>query len=92
MFLSLPSHVDGVGNARVRGAVDKPAEDLRAVAVWVGTGQLHSVLAAQATFLHRGGGATLAKALASRAVFVAQPACIHLGGAAVDRPQGLSPF
>ena len=69
---ALSSNRDGVGNARVQGAVsigavlhaDKLAEDLRGLAVWIGAGQLHRVLAAQATFLHRGGGATFSKTLA----------------------------
>ena len=72
VFRALPSHRDGVGNARVRGAVskgavleaDKLAEDLQGVTVWLGAGQLHRVLEAQATFLHRGGGATFSKTLA----------------------------
>ena len=66
VFPALPSNRDGVVDTRVQGAVsigavldaDKPAKDLRGVAVWIGAGQLHRVLAAQATFLHRGGGAT----------------------------------
>ena len=69
---TLPSNRDGVGNARVQGAVsigavldaDKPAEDLRGVAVWIGAGQLHRVLAAQATLLHSGGGAPFSKTVA----------------------------
>ena len=69
---ALPSHGDGVVDARVQGAVsigavldaDKLAEDLRGLAVWIGAGQLHRVLEAQATFLHRGGGATFSKTLA----------------------------
>ena len=69
---ALPSRTDGVGNARVRGAVskgtvleaDKPAKDLRSVAVRIGAGQLHRVLAAQASSPHSGGGATFAKTLA----------------------------
>ena len=72
VLLALPSHRDGVGNARVRGAVskgavldaDKLAKSLRGVAVWIVAGQLHLVLAAQTTFLHRGGGATFSKTLA----------------------------
>ena len=72
VFPALPSHRDGVVDARVQGAVsigavldaDKLAEDLQAVAVWLGAGQLHRVLGAQATFLHRGGGATFSKTLA----------------------------
>ena len=72
VFLALLSHGDGLGYARVRcvvsiGAVldaDKLAKDLRGLAVWIGAGQLHRVLAAQATFLHRGGGATFSKTLA----------------------------
>lgn len=58
-------------DARVRCAVskgamlgaDKLAKDLRGLAVWIGAGQLHRVLEAQATFLHRGGGATFSKTL-----------------------------
>ena len=54
VFLALPSHTHGVIDARVRGAVsigaaleaDKPAKDLRGVAVWIGAGQLHRVLEA----------------------------------------------
>ena len=54
VFRALPSHRDGVVDARVRCAVsigavldaDKLAEDLRGVAVWIGAGQLHRVLAA----------------------------------------------
>ena len=69
---ALPSNRDGVVDARVQSAVsigavldaDKLAEDLRGVAVWIGAGQLHRVLEAQSTFLHRGGGATFSKALA----------------------------
>ena len=69
---ALPSNRDGVGDARVQGAVsigavldaDKLAEDLRGLAVWISAGQLHRVLEAQATFLHRGGGATFSKTLA----------------------------
>ena len=69
---ALPSNRDGVVDARVQGAVsigavldaDKLAKDLRGLAVWIGAGQLHRVLAAQATFLHRGGGATFSKTLA----------------------------
>ena len=72
VFLALPSHRHSVGNARGRRAVskgavldaDKPAKDLRGLAVWIGTGQLHRVLAAQATFLPSGGGATFSKTLA----------------------------
>ena len=72
VFLALPSNRDGVVDARVQGAVsigavldaDKLAEDLRGLAVWIGAGQLHRVLEAQATFLHRGGGATFSKTLA----------------------------
>ena len=72
VFPALPSHRDGVGDARVQGAVsigavldaDKLAEDLRGLAVWISAGQLHRVLEAQATFLHRGGGATFSKTLA----------------------------
>ena len=72
VFRALPSHRDGVGDARIRCAVsigamldaDKLAKDLRGLAVWIGAGQLHRVLAAQATFLHRGGGATFSKTLA----------------------------
>ena len=72
VFPALPSNRDGVVDARVQGAVsigaaldaDKLAEDLRGVAVRIGAGQLHRVLAAQATFLHRGGGATFSKTLA----------------------------
>lgn len=72
VFRALSSHRDGVGNARVRCAVsigavldaDKPAKDLRGLAVWIGAGQLHRVLLAQATFLHSGGGATFSKTLA----------------------------
>ena len=97
MFLALPSNRDGVGDARVQGAVsigavldaDKLAEDLRGVAVWIGAGQLHSVLEAQATRDLCWGGATFSKALAFCAVFVAQPPYLRLGGAAVDRA-GLS--
>ena len=93
VFPTLPSNRDGVGDARIRGAVskgavldaDELAEDLRGLAVWIGAGQLHRVLAAQAAFLHRGGGATFSKTLASCAVFVAQPPCVRLGGAAIDR-------
>ena len=58
MFLALPSHREGFGNARVRGAVskgagavldaNKPAGDLWGVAVWIGRGQLHRVREAQA--------------------------------------------
>ena len=87
------SHSGGVVDARVRCAVspgavldaDKLAEDLRGVAVWIGAGQLRRVLEAQAAFLHRGGGATFSKTLAFCAVFAAQPECVRLGGAAVDR-------
>ena len=69
---ALPSNRDGVVDARVQGAVsigavldaDKLAEDLRGLAVWIGAGQLHRVLAAQATFLLSGGGATFSKTLA----------------------------
>ena len=72
VLLALPSHRDGVGDARVQGAVsigavldaDKLAKDLRGVAVWIGAGQLHRVLEAQATFLHRGGVATFSETLA----------------------------
>ena len=64
---------------------DKLGKDLRGVAVWIGAGQLHSVLEAQATRDLCWGGATFSKTLAFRAVFVAQPACVCLGGAAVDR-------
>ena len=72
VFLALPSYTGGVVDARVQGAVsigavleaDKPAEDLRGLAVWIGAGQLHRVLAAQATFLHSRGGATFSKTLA----------------------------
>ena len=72
VFLALPSNRDGVVDARVQGAVsigavldaDKLAEDLRGVAVWIGARQLHRVLAAQAAFLHRGGGATFSKTYA----------------------------
>ena len=93
MFLALPSHTDGVVDAGVRCAVskgavldaDKPAKDLRGVAVWIGAGQFHRVLAAQATLLHRGRGATFSETLAFCAVFAAQPACVHLGGATIDR-------
>ena len=93
VFPALPSHSDGVVGARVQGAVsvgavldaDKLAEDLRGLAVWIGAGQLHRVLAAQAAFLHRGGGATFSKTHAICAVFGAQPPCARLGGAAVDR-------
>ena len=93
VLLALPSNRDGVGDARVQGAVsigavldaDKLAEDLRGLAVWIGAGQLHRVLEAQAAFLHRGGGATFSKTLAFCAVFAAQPPCVRLGGAAVDR-------
>ena len=54
VFLALPSNRDGVGDARVQGAVskgavldaDKLAEDLRGLAVWIGAGQLHRVLEA----------------------------------------------
>ena len=71
MFLALPSDRDGVGDARVLCAVsigamldaDKPAEDLRGLTVWIGAGQLNRVLAAPATFLHRGGGATFSETL-----------------------------
>ena len=92
--LALSSHSDGVVDARVRGAVskgavldaDKLAIDLRGLAVWVGAGQLRRVLAAQATFLHRGGGATFSKTLAiSAAVFPAHPPCFCHGGAAIHR-------
>ena len=76
MFRALSSHTDGVGNARVRGAVskgavldaDKLATDPRGVAVWIAAGQLRRVLAAQATFHLSGGGTTFSKTLA----FVAQ--------------------
>ena len=59
VLLALPSNRDGVGDARVQGAVskgavleaDKLAEDLRGVAVWIGAGQLHRVLGAQATLV-----------------------------------------
>ena len=72
VFRALPSNRDGVVDARVQGAVsigavldaDKPAEDLRGLAVWIGAGQLHRVLAAQATFLASGSGATFSKTLA----------------------------
>ena len=47
-----------------RKAAEKLAKDLRGVAVWIGAGQLHRVLAAQATFLHRGSGATFSKTFA----------------------------
>ncbi len=69
---TLPSNRDGVVDARVQGAVsigavldaDKLAKDLRGVAVWIGAGQLHRVLEAQATFLPSGGSATFSKTLA----------------------------
>ena len=69
---ALPSHRDGVGNARLRCAVsigavldaDRFAKDLRGLAVWIGAGQLHRVLAAQTTFLLSRGGATFSKTLA----------------------------
>ena len=69
VFLALPSHRDGVGNARLRCAVsigavldaDKFAKDLRGLAVWIGAGQLYRMLAAQAAFLHSGGGAAFSK-------------------------------
>ena len=72
VFRALPLYTDGVVDARVRCAVsigavldaDKLAEDLRGLAVWIGAGQLHRVLEAQATFLHRGGGATFSETLA----------------------------
>ena len=72
VFLAFSSRTDGVGNARVRGAVskgavldaDKLAKDLRGLAVWIGAGKLHRVLAAQATFLNRGDGATFSKTFA----------------------------
>ena len=69
---ALPSNRDGVGDARVQGAVsigavleaDKLAEHLRGLAVWIGAGQLHRVLEAQAALLHSGGGATFSQTLA----------------------------
>ncbi len=72
VFPTFASHRDGVVDARVQGAVsigavldaDKLAKDLRGLAVWIGAGQLHRVLLAQATFLHSGGGATFSKTLA----------------------------
>ena len=72
VFRALPSRRGGVGNARVgcavsKGAVleaDKLAEDLRGVAVWISAEWLHRVLAAQATFLSSGSGATFSKTLA----------------------------
>ena len=72
VFPSFASHRDGVVDARVQCAVpkgavleaDKLAGDLRGVTVWLGTGQLHRVLAAQAPFLPRRGGATFSKTLA----------------------------
>ena len=64
---------------------DKLAWSLRSVAVWIGAGQLHRVLATQATLLPSGGGATFSKTLAVRAVFGAQPPRDCLGGAAIDR-------
>lgn len=56
-------------DARVRCAVskgamlgaDKLAKDLRGLAVWIGAGQLHRVLEAQATRLYRVGGAAFSK-------------------------------
>ena len=53
-----------VGDAVSKGAVldaNKRAEDLWSVVVWIGAGQLHRALAAQATSLHRGGGATFSE-------------------------------
>ena len=80
VFRALPSRTDGAGNARVRCAVsigavleaDKPANDLQGLAVWIGAGQLHRVLAAHAAFLRRGGGATSSQTRRS-AVMVAEP-------------------
>ena len=91
VFLALSSQTNGGGNASVRRAVskgavpeaDKLAADLRGVTVWIGAGQLRRVLAAEATFLHSGGGATFLKTLAFRAVFVAQPASHCRSGAAI---------
>ena len=71
VFPALSTHRHSVVDARVRCAVlgavldaDKLAENLRGVAVWIGAGQFHRVLAAQATFLHGRGGATCSKILA----------------------------
>ena len=97
VFRALAPHSAGVGNARVRCAVSKGAmldadklpKDLRRVAVWIGAGQLHRVLAAQASCLRRGGGATFSETLASCAVFGAHTPCFHVGGAAIDRARFL---
>ena len=64
VFLALSSNRDGVVDARVQCAVskgavldaDKLAEDLRGLAVWIGAGQLRTVLDAQSTFLPSGRG------------------------------------
>ena len=93
MFLALSSNRDGVVDARVQGAVsigavldaDKPAEDLRGLAVWIGAGQLRFVLEALPPSFNSKVGAALSNALAICAVFLAQPTCVRLGGAAVDR-------
>ena len=93
VFCALPSRSDGVVDARVRCAIsigavleaDKLAKDLRGVAVWIGAGQLHHVLAAQATFLPSGSGATFTDTLPSCAMFGAQSPCLRLGGAAITK-------
>ena len=74
VFLALPSHSAGVVDARVRCAVsigavleaDKPATDLRGVAVWISAGHLYAVLEAHATLRLSRGGATFSETLASR--------------------------
>ena len=65
VLCTFPPGSDGVGNARVRCAVpkgtmldtDKVAKDLRGVAGWISAGQLHCVLAAQATSFYSIGAA-----------------------------------
>ena len=82
MFPALPSRTDGVGDARVRCAVsigavleaDKPAEDLRGLAVRNGAGQLHRVLEAQAAFIHsRGGAIAIASSSVAPAILFPTP-------------------
>ena len=66
VLLTFPPGSVGVGDARVRCAVakgtmleaDKIAKHLRSVAGWIRAGQLHCVLAAQATPLLRDRAAT----------------------------------